>query len=142
MTSTHAPGSGDPAWVDPEDRGLAYGVGAFAGVLLAAFASMQLLEGIAAISTGDLYVNDDAYAYSLDVTTWGWVHVVLGIVGILVGVGIVARQAWGQVAGIGVAFLAALANFAFLPYFPLWSMVLLAFNALVVWALANQLRTR
>lgn len=46
MTSTHARGSGDPAWVDPEDRGLAYGVGAFAGVLLAAFASMKLLEGL------------------------------------------------------------------------------------------------
>ncbi|MEI5675696.1 MULTISPECIES: hypothetical protein [unclassified Nocardioides] len=46
MTSADAPGSDDPAWADPEDRGLAYGVGAFAGVLLAAFASMQLLEGL------------------------------------------------------------------------------------------------
>lgn len=142
MTSTHAPGSGDPAWVDPEDRGLAYGVGAFAGVLLAAFASMQLLEGIAAISSGDLYVEGDSYTYALDVTTWGWIHVVLGVIGLGVGVGVVARQAWAQVAGIGVAFLAAIANFAFLPYYPLWSMVLLAFNVMVVWALASQLRTR
>jgi hypothetical protein len=140
MTSTSAPGSGDPLYVDPDARGAAYGLGAFAGVLLAAFASMQLLEGIAAVSTGNLYADDDTYSYALDVTTWGWIHVVLGVLGVLVGVGIVARQAFGQLGGIVIAILAAVANFAFLPYFPVWSLVLLGLDALVIWALTTQLR--
>lgn len=125
---------------DDSTSGLvATGVTAFAGVMLATVAIFQILEGIAAIAEDTVYVTGIDYVYQLDVTTWGWIHLVLGIIGLVTGIGILAGQVWGQMAGIAIAVISAVSSFAFLPYYPLWSMVVLAFNAFVIWALCTQI---
>jgi len=78
------------------------------------------------------------YDSMLDTTAWGWVHALVGVVGLGVGIAIVTAHTLGYLAGIGVAFLGAVANFAFLPYYPLWSLLIIAFNVLVIWALCTQ----
>jgi len=125
---------------DPTTKGLvAYGITAFAGVLLATVSVFQILEGISAIAKDDVYVAGVNYAFKFDITTWGWIHLILGLIGLGVGIGILMGQTWGRILGIMVAVLTSLTNFAFLPYFPVWSLVILAFNALVIWALCTQL---
>lgn len=118
---------------------LAFGVTSFAGVLLATVAIFQILQGVAAIGEDDVFVRGVSYVYELDVTAWGWIHLVLGIIGLVTGIGILAGQTWGRVLGILIAFLGALANFAFIPYYPVWSIVVIAFWVLTLWALCTQL---
>lgn len=118
---------------------VALGVTGFAGVMLCTVAVFTILEGIAAIANDEVYVRGLHYAYKLDITGWGWIHLILGIIGLAVGIGILMGQTWGRISGIVIAGLSCLANFAFLPYYPIWSMVILAFNALVIWALCVQL---
>jgi hypothetical protein len=119
-----------------------HGTLGFAGMMLATVAVFQILEGISAISKDNIYVTGINYAYKFDITTWGWIHLILGIIALATGIGILFRQLWGEVAGLTVAFLSSLGSFSFLPYEPLWSLVILAFNALVIWALCVQLGNR
>ncbi|MEI5675695.1 MULTISPECIES: DUF7144 family membrane protein [unclassified Nocardioides] len=134
--STHTSGRA----YDHSTSGLvALGTTAFAGVMLATVALFQILEGIAAIGEDSVFVTGLDYVYKLDVTTWGWIHLVVGVIGLATAVGILAAQPWGYVAGIAIATIGAVTNFAFLPFYPFWSIVVLSFNILVIWALCRQL---
>lgn len=117
---------------------VAYGVTVFGGVALSLVAVFQILEGISAIAKDHVYVNGIDYAYKLDVSTWGWIHLVIGLVALGTGVGILMGQVWAFILGIMIAFLSAMANFATIPHYPFWSIVVLAFDILVIWALATQ----
>ena len=121
-----------------EDGPLAYGVSVFAGVLLATLAVFQMLEGIAAIAEDDVFVSGINYVYEFDVTTWGWIHLAIGALGLAVGVGILTGRSWALVAGMGLAVISALSQFMFMPFYPFWALLLIAMNILVIWALANQ----
>lgn len=124
---------------DSTKRMVAYGATAFAGVMLATVGVFQVLEGISAIAKDDVYVTGINYTFKFSVTTWGWIHVVIGLIAVAVAIGILLGQTWGRVAGIAVAGLSALTNFAFLPYTPVWTLVIIAFNAFIIWALCVQL---
>lgn len=113
----------------------AYGVTLFAGVMLATVAVFQILNGIAALAKDTIFVRGVNYAYEIDLTTWGWVHLILGLIALGTGVGIVMAQGWAYVCGIIIAVISAVANFAFIPHYPLWSIVVIAFNGFVIWAL-------
>jgi hypothetical protein len=114
-------------------------VGTFAGVLLLMGACMQLLQGLSAIGNDDLYSEGSDYLYQFDIQVWGAIHVVIAVLSAVVAVGVLTRKSWGQVCGAIVAGLSMLINFAFLPHYPLWSMVVIALEALVIWALLTQL---
>jgi len=118
---------------------VALGVTAFAGVLLAVVGVFQLLQGLAAISEDDVFVAGVQYTYEIDLTTWGWIHAIIGVVALAVAVGLLAGQDWARIAGMVLAGVGSVANFVFLPYFPWWSLTLLAFNIAVIWALSLQL---
>ena len=118
---------------------VAYGLATFAGVMLCIVAVFQIMEGIAAIAVDDIYVRGIDYTYELSVQGWGWLHLIVGLVALGTGFGVVLGNAWGYVLGIVIACLSALMNFAFTPHYPLWSITLIAFDALVVWALCTQM---
>jgi hypothetical protein len=125
---------------DTSTKGVvATGVTRFAGVMLAVIAVFELLQGVAAIANDSVFVRGVNYTYKFDVTTWGWIHLLIGLVGLAIGIAIVTDHTVGYLAGIAVAFLGAVANFAFLPYYPFWSLLVIAFNVLVIWALCTQL---
>jgi hypothetical protein len=117
----------------------AFGVVTFAGVTLLTLAFFEILQAIAAIAEDQVFVAGVDYTYAIDLTQWGWIHLVLGLIGVAIGIGLLAGQAWARVAGIVVAVVVALANFAWLPYFPIWSLLIIAFSAVVIWALTAQL---
>ena len=108
---------------------------AFAGVMLLTVSVFQLFEAIAAIADDQVYVRGVNYAFAFDLTTWGWIHLVLGLVGVATGIGLLASQSWAYLVGIVIAFFGALSSFAFLPYYPFWAMTIIAFDVFVIWAL-------
>ena len=118
----------------------AFGVATFAAVVLVTVSIFEILQAIAAIAEDEVFVTGINYSYSIDVSTWGWIHLTLGIIALAIGFGLLAEQTWARVAGIVVAVLVALANFAWLPYYPLWSMLVIAFSVLVIWALTAQMK--
>jgi hypothetical protein len=113
----------------------ALGGATFAGVMLVTVGAFQALQGIAAIANDDVYVRGISYVYQFDLTTWGWIHLIIALIAVAAGVGILAQQTWATAVGVVIAFLSALSSFAFLPYYPFWSIVILAVDIFVVWAL-------
>ena len=67
----------------------------------------------------------------------GWIHLVLGIVVALAGVGLLAGRAWARGVGITLAVLSAIANFLFIPHHPVWALLVIALDVVVIWALAT-----
>ena len=132
--------SSDPRMRGSQGESLAWasGIALFAGILLATAGTFQFLQGLSAVLKDDVFVRGIDYTYKIDLTGWGWFHMVVGVVIVAVGVGVVARQQWARVVGMGVAILQALMQFTFLPYYPLWSMLLIAMDILIVWALAQE----
>ena len=122
-----------------ESTGLANGVSVFAGVLLATLGSLQILQGLAAVLKDDVFVRGVNYTYKFDVTTWGWIHLLIGVICVLVGIGILSRQVWAIVGGLAIAVVSALSQFMFMPYYPFWSMLLIFMDIVIIWALATTL---
>ena len=113
----------------------------FGGVLLLLASFFDILQGGAAVSNDDLYAQGSEYLYKFDLTAWGWAHIILGLLGVGVAIGILLRATWGQITGIMVASLSILTNFMFLPIYPVWGAFIIGFNVLVVWALCSQLKS-
>jgi len=83
----------------------------------------------------EFYVVTQKWVFQFDATTWGWIHIILGVVVVVAGCGVLARQTWAVVVGVVLCAISAVGNFAFVPYYPIWSLLIIALNVLVIWAL-------
>lgn len=122
---------------EPEPRqtqSIAEGISITAACMLIILAVVSILQGISAVADDDLYVVGAAYIYEFDTTTWGWIHIVLGAVALLCGIGLVTGATWARYAALVIAGLVIIANFLSLPYYPAWSIVIIALSAVVIWA--------
>jgi uncharacterized membrane protein len=108
---------------------------AFAGAMMIFGGVMAIFQGIAAIANDDFFVITRNYAYSSDLTSWGWIHLILGILVVLAGAALFRGALWARITGIVLAGLSMIANFIWLPYYPVWAIVLIAVDAFVIWAL-------
>jgi hypothetical protein len=125
---------------DSNDGMLADVTSVLAGSLLVMTALFDILQGLSAIAKDHVYAVGTDYLYRFDTTTWGWLHLIIGVLALAVAIGILVHASWGQVTGLIVAGLVMLTNFAFLPYYPFWSIIVITFSALVMWALCTQLK--
>ncbi|WP_443048333.1 DUF7144 family membrane protein [Streptomyces sp. H39-C1] len=128
-------GSRPPA--DSSANGLAAGGTVFAGIMLFVSGVLAILQGIVAIAKDDVYLTTPAYAFRFSLTSWGWIHLIIGVIAVVVGYGVLTGSAWGRVTGIALASLSIFANFMFLPYQPVWAITLIAIDVFVIWALAS-----
>ncbi|WP_327370051.1 DUF7144 family membrane protein [Streptomyces sp. NBC_01217] len=96
---------------------------------------MAIFEGIAAITRDNLFVVTRHYVFEFSLAGWGWVHLILGIALVLAGCALFTGALWARYFGVLVAGLGAIANFLWLPFYPLWALVLIVINIFVVWAL-------
>jgi hypothetical protein len=119
--------------------GWAVGGIAFAGVMLVLLGFFQTISGLAAIFEDEFFVVAPNYTYEVDVTAWGFIHLILGIVMILAGFALFAGSTWARVVGVALAALSALANFFFIPYYPFWSLLIIALAVWVIWSLTRPL---
>jgi hypothetical protein len=114
-----------------------HGVTVFAGIMLILGGAFEALQAIAAIVNDKYLVVLPNYVYAFDLTVWGWIHLLIGLALVAIGISLLMGQGWATMAGIVVAAVAALINFTWLPYSPLWAIVLIAVDVLVIWALIS-----
>jgi hypothetical protein len=117
--------------------GWAIGGITFAATMFVLIGVFEVIAGLVAIFDDDFYVLTQNYTFDLDTTAWGWIHLILGILLILVGYFLFAGATWAGVAAIVLAVLAAVENFFFIPYYPFWSILVIALCVWVIWALTR-----
>ncbi|HEX5579628.1 MAG TPA: hypothetical protein VFY43_08190 [Candidatus Limnocylindria bacterium] len=108
----------------------------FASVMMVMIGFFHAMYGLAAILQNDLIVAGPEYIWRLDVTTWGWIHLIAGILVLIAGWSLFSGATWARVVGITLALISAIANFASIPYYPFWSILIIILDVLVIWALA------
>ncbi|WP_336087917.1 DUF7144 family membrane protein [Nocardia sp. SSK8] len=121
----------------PVRDGIAAGTSIGAGILLAVGGVLQIFQGIAAVAKDDLIVVGPEYSYQFDLTAWGWWHIVIGAIAVLVAIGLLAGQTWGRISAMVIAALSIIANFLWLPYYPWWSILIIVIDIVVIWAVAT-----
>jgi hypothetical protein len=109
----------------------------FAALMLVMLGIWQVFQGIAAIAKDDIFVRGPNYTYEFSLTTWGWIHLIIGAVAVIAGFGLFTGAGWARALGIAFAALSAIAQFFFLPYYPLWALTIIALDIFVIWALAT-----
>jgi hypothetical protein len=98
----------------------------------------QAFTGLTAIINDQFLVATHEYLFQFDRTTWGWIHLILGLVVAGAGVGLMGGATWGRAVAIVVALGSAISMFAFLPHYPLWALIVIALDVAVIWAVATQ----
>jgi hypothetical protein len=124
-----------PAGQVDEPSGLATGFIFFAGVMMIVAGGFQVFAGLVALFENEFFVETRNYLLQLDVTGWGWIHLLVGLAVLLGGFAVLSGQTWGRAVGVVLAVLSALGNFAFIPYYPFWSITIVAVDIFVIWAL-------
>lgn len=127
-------------FVGPSRDAWASGVELFAGIMMMLIGLFQLAVGLTAITRSSLYVVADSYVFSSALTAWGWAHLALGVLVGGTGVALALRQSWARIVGIVMVSLSVLGNFLFLSYQPVWSLLIIAVDVVVIWSLAVMAR--
>ena len=130
-----ASGYDDVRTRDGEPSGLALGFTLVAAAFLMISGILGFFEGLAALIRGSFFVVLPNYAFNLSATGWGIIHLILGVFVFAAGVALFADKLWGRITGVVVASFSAIANFVFLPYYPVWAIVMIAIDMFIIWAL-------
>jgi hypothetical protein len=108
----------------------------FAAVMMMMSGAFQAMTGLVALFENEFYVTTPNYLFQFDATTWGWIHLLIGAVVVLAGFGVMRGNLAARILGIALAVVSAIANFMFIPYYPFWSIAIIALDVFVIWALA------
>ena len=127
--ATHSSGSRVSPW--------AHGFTVFAGVMMLITGVFHAISGTVALFDDKFYVSTTSYTFEFDTTTWGWILLLQGVVLAVVGLGVLGGATWARIVGIAVVGIAMLENFLFLPYYPWWSIAIIAVDVAIVWALCH-----
>lgn len=107
----------------------------FAGAMMLLLGGLQALSGLVGIFKDTFYVVGQSALVAFSYTTWGWINLIVGILIFLAGLAVMNGSAWGRVIGVFLAVLSAVANVAFLPSYPIWSVIALLVDLMVIFAL-------
>ncbi len=133
---TEQPTQTNRSAVQPEEpSGWATGFIMFAGIMMILAGAFQSLSGLVAIFQDEFFVSTRNYLLKFDTTTWGWIHLLLGLLVLFAGFAVLKAKVWARTVGVILAALSALSNFAFIPYYPFWSFAIIALDVFVIWAL-------
>ena len=109
----------------------------FGAVMMVIIGLFQFFAGLAAVVDDDFYVVTPSYAFDLDVSAWGWIHLILGAVMVAAGYALFSRKTWGAVVAVALASLSAVLNFLFIPYYPFWAILVIALDVFVIWSICR-----
>jgi hypothetical protein len=128
-----------------EASGWAVGFILFAAILMIMVGVFQALQGLIAIFENEFYVATRNYVFEFDATTWGWIHLLLGLLVAFAGWGLLSGRTWARVVAITLAVLSVIANFLFIPYYSFWALLIITLDIFVIGAVAahgGELRDR
>jgi hypothetical protein len=118
-----------------EPSGWAIGWTVFAGTMMLIQGFWWVMAGLIALVNDQFYVVGREYVFQFDVTTWGWIHLLLGVVILAAGAGLFTGAVWARTVGVLMAGIAMLIAFAWLPWYPIFGLLFIAVSGLVIWAL-------
>ena len=108
----------------------------FGGTMMVLLGAFHAIEGLVALFKDEYFlVGRSGLVLSVDFTTWGWTHLIAGLIVAGAGIGLMAGQMWARVVGVVLAVLSAVVNLAFLAAFPIWSALMILLDVLVIWAI-------
>jgi hypothetical protein len=119
-----------------ETSGMAVGFILFAAIMMIMVGVFEAIQGLVGIFENEFYVPTRNYLFQFDATTWGWTHLILGLIVAFAGWGLLSGRTWARTVAIFLAVLSAIANFAFIPYYPFWSLLIITLDIFVIWAVA------
>jgi hypothetical protein len=136
-------GYGQPTEYSPDQARVAGrqgGAGAFAGAVLAGVLMILtglygFLVGLAMVLRAPFFVYHGGYLYAWSTHGWGWVELILGAVVVAAGACVLLGMVWARAVGIILATMSAVASFLVLPYYPIWSIIGIAVDLFIIWAL-------
>lgn len=118
-----------------QTSGWAVGWTTFAALMMVMIGFWHAIAGIVAIFEDTFYVMGQEYLFQFDATTWGWIHLILGVLILLAGISLFSGAVWARTIGVILAVVSAIAAFAWLPYYPIWGALMAAAAVFVIWAL-------
>lgn len=108
----------------------------FAAIMLALVGIFHMIAGFAALFKEDIYTATPNAIWMFDYSQWGWVHVLGGLLAFLAAGSLVQGQLYGRIVAILVAVASVVANMAFVPIYPIWSILMIILGIVVIWAVA------
>jgi hypothetical protein len=112
-----------------------YGFIGFAGIMLCVLGAFHAVMGLVGLFEEDYYaVGDSGLLVSVNYNTWGWVHLLFGILAICAGVALTSGATWARITAVAIAVISAMLNLAFMSAYPLWSVIMIAIDFLVIYA--------
>ena len=117
-----------------EPSGGAVGWTMFAAFMMIFIGSMHAISGFVGILNDEFYVKTPDYVVQFDATTWGWIHLIGGTIVLLAGFALFSGAVWARTVGVIVALISAIASFAWLPFYPVWGITIIAIDIAVIWA--------
>lgn len=118
-----------------QKSGMAIGFTMFAAIMLMLNGSFQVIAGLTGIFKNEFYVSTPNYLFEFDASAWGWIHLIWGVLVLIGGLGLLTGSLWGRTLGVIAAAGSALVSFAFIPLYPVWSIVVISVDVTVIWAL-------
>ncbi|MGZ9275464.1 MAG: DUF7144 family membrane protein [Nitrospira sp.] len=115
--------------------GLAAGFSVFAAVMMMMIGVFQAIAGLVALFNSSFYVVGEKWVFQFNTTTWGWVHLILGIVVFFAGAALFSGAVWARTVGVILSVIVAVLSFAWLPWYPIWAIILITLTVFVIWAL-------
>jgi uncharacterized membrane protein len=108
----------------------------FAGLMMIMVGSFQAIEGLVAIfDDGFYHVTEGGLVVNVDYTAWGWTHLLLGALLIVSGAGVLVGNVLARTVAVVVAMLSVLVNLLFIAAYPIWSILIITVDVLVIYAL-------
>ncbi len=108
---------------------------AFGAVMIMISGFFNVVDGLAAIFSDEVFVAGDAGMVVFDLTAWGWWHTILGVVLLAAGFALFREAFWARLVAIVVVVLNAVSQVLFLPAYPMWSVLIIVIDLFVLWAL-------
>jgi hypothetical protein len=109
---------------------------AFAGMVMVLLGVFHIVQGLVALFNQSYFVVDSSkVVLSIGYTGWGWAHIIGGLVVLIAGICVFAGQVWARAVGVVVALVSALFNITFIAAFPVWSLIMLTLDVIIIAAL-------
>ncbi|MFE6159905.1 hypothetical protein ACFQ7F_13450 [Streptomyces sp. NPDC056486] len=109
----------------------------FAGAMLMLSGPLSILMGASGIAQDNLFGASSQYAYRFSLTTWGVIHLVVGVALVVAGLAILMHKSWGRGAGVALAAISLVSQFMFVPYYPVWAIPVMVIDLLIIFALTR-----
>ncbi len=107
----------------------------FASIMLIMAGVFGIIDGLVALIHDEVYLVTEDQIVAFDFTTWGWIHLIVGIIVTTAGFAVMSGQLWARMVGVLAATASAIAQIAFITAFPLWSVLVIGIDVLIIYAL-------